>query len=838
MSGDEAKFRLNRRRLLLTSAGAATLLFASSAGARTTQTGSGIGLGRNQPFDQGWRFRRGTGTGFEKPNFEDSGWRIVDLPHDWSVEDLAPRPSDANTKTIGPFDSAAEGGLATGFTVGGEGWYRKSFRVSVPPKGRVEILFEGIYMQAEVWVNGRRLGAHANGYTPFAYDLTPYLEFSGNNVVVVHVSNRGKNSRWYSGSGIYRHVWLDVLPEQTRISRWGVKVATRRIESDQAEIELTARIDDLVPGLILVSRLKDEQGRVLNEVTDPASSKIVHAMTISQPHLWSPETPALYTIECELRRGKDILDRSRTEFGVRIVAFNADEGMTLNGVPTKLRGGCIHHDNGLLGAAAFDAAEERKVLLLKTRGFNAVRPSHNLFSAAFLQACDRHGLIVIGETFDVWQEPKLPQDFSVDFGGQWRSELEAIVLSAQNHASIIMWCIGNEIPGRNTPAGIQWQWRLANEVHRLDPTRAVTAAVNGFVGRPVTPSKGTARVGFAGVADQTSVIFLDVVGYNYKLDDYEPDHAQYPRRVLFGTESFPKDLAKIWALTEKSPWLIGDFVWTAMDYLGEAGIGGSTVVAEKAAASPLASMSSWPWINAFCGDIDLIGQQKAQSFARDVVWGISPMELLVRRPVPVGSAEVVRIWGWHDEQRSWTWPGSEGQKLAVCVYTVGDRVELHLNGRKLDVEFTAAENLPLFEFSVGYEPGELEAVAFRKGTEIARQRLRTVGPAAAIRVTPEHPNARFTRADVSFLSVEIIDGDGRLVPDAAQDIDIAVSGPATLLGFGSANPLAAGSFQSFKTQSWNGRALVVLRGTGRTGSVNVEVRAEGLRKGNATVRPA
>jgi beta-galactosidase len=835
MSDDDRFFRLDRRRLLMTSAGAATLLFASSAGARTSPMGSAIDLGRHQPFDQGWRFRRGSGTGFEATNFDDSGWRVVDLPHDWSIEDLAPRSNEANAKIIGPFDSAAEGGLATGFTVGGEGWYRKSFRVNAPAKGRVEILFEGIYLQAEVWLNGHRLGVQSNGYTPATYDLTPYLKPGGSNVLAVHVSNLGKNSRWYTGSGIYRHVWLDVLAEQSRISRWGVKVATRRIEADRAEIDFTARIDDFAPGLTLVSRLKNAKGHLLNEVTEPASSEIVRTITLSQPHLWSPEKPALYTLECELRRGKDILDRSQTAFGVRIVAFNAVEGMTLNGVPTKLRGGCIHHDNGLLGAAAFDAAEERKVLLLKARGFNAVRPSHNLFSTAFLQACDRHGLFVIGETFDVWQEPKLPQDFSVDFDEQWRSALETIVLSSQNHPSIIMWCIGNEIPGRNTPAGIKWQWRLANEVHRLDPTRAVTAAINGFVGRPVTPSEGTARVGFAGVADQTSAIFLDVVGYNYKLDDYKTDHAHYPRRVFFGTESFPKDLAKTWALTEKTPWLIGDFVWTAMDYLGEAGIGGSTVVTEKAAASPLASMSGWPWINAFCGDIDLIGQQKAQSFVRDVVWGISPMELLVRRPVTLGMAEVVRVWGWHDEQRSWTWPGSEGQNLAVCVYTLGDRVELHLNGRKLDVESAVAENLPLFEFNVGYEPGELEAVAFRKGTEIARQQLRTVGPAASIRVTPEHPIAHATCADVHFLSVEIIDADGRVVPDATQDIKITVSGPATLLGFGSANPIASGSFQSSRTQTWNGRALVILRGTGRTGPVNVEVRAEGLREGNATM---
>jgi beta-galactosidase len=447
---------LDRRQVLLTSAGVATLVLVSPMMGTAAEPGAGLKLGRSQPFDLGWRFHRGEGEGFESPEFDDSAWRAVDLPHDWSIEDLPPPPAQSKPRIIGPFDGNAIGGTATGFTVGGEGWYRKRFRLQTEVNGRVEILFEGIYMNSDVWVNGHHLGAHPNGYTPFAYELTPHLS-GAENVLAVRVRNLGKNSRWYSGSGIYRHVWLDVLPEQARIARWGVGVVTRRIVDAGADIEINTRLEDISTGLTLVSRVMDERGHVVTDSSAPATAEIKQGLTIASPRLWSPERPALYTLETELRRGHAVLDRASDSFGIRIVAFDADRGMTINGVPSKLRGGCIHHDNGLLGAAAFDAAEERKVQLLKARGFNAVRPSHNPFSSAFLRACDRHGMLIMAETFDAWSEPKLPQDYAVYFGEQWRNDLTTMVLSARNHPSIIMWSIGNEIPGRNSSAGVETQ---------------------------------------------------------------------------------------------------------------------------------------------------------------------------------------------------------------------------------------------------------------------------------------------------------------------------------------------------------------------------------------------
>ena len=816
---------------MIATAGATALLAATVPMAAKAVTE--LAPGRGQPFDLGWRFYRGEGVGFEAPAFDDSDWRAVDLPHDWSIEDLPPQPGQVPPHIIGPFDRKAEGGTDTGFTVGGEGWYRKRFRVNVPAAAHAEILFDGAYMTSDVWVNGHHLGNHPNGYTPFAYDITPYLLHGGDNVIAVRVRNIGRNSRWYSGSGIYRHVWLDLLPESARIARFGVCVATRRITQAGAEIDIDTGLESVEAGLTLVSRVKDTGGRTIWTAREKAQAAHRQTVTIASPLLWSPGSPSLYTLETELRRGRVVIDRTTTSFGVRVVEFDATNGIAVNGNPTKMRGGCIHHDHGLLGAAAFDAAEDRKVALLKARGFNAVRPSHNLFSPAFLHACDRHGLMVICETFDCWQQPKLAQDYSLCFHDQWRADLAAIVLSARNHPSVVMWSIGNEIPGRNSALGVETEWDLANEVHRLDPTRPVTAAINEFTGRLVTPSANTARSGRGGVADQAGVIFLDVVGYNYKLRQYESDHRSFPDRVIVGTESFPKDVFTIWDLADRSPYLIGDFVWAAMDYLGEAGIGGSSYAHS---ARGIGSLGSWPCVVSDCGDLDLIGNQKAASLARDVVWGLSPLELTVQKPPPEGKVELVRFWGWSDERQSWTWPGVEGRTVAVRVYTTGDRVDLHLNGKLLESRRVGPMELKHVEFITQYAPGVLEAVAFRGGKEIARRSLTTVGAPAGIQLIPGQKIAGAGRADISYVAIEVVDGQGRRVPDTIRTIELAVSGAAELIGFGSANPLAVGSFQAASAQSWDGRALAVLRGMGRPGAVTIAARAEGLRGAKDTIR--
>jgi beta-galactosidase len=821
----------NRRQALAASAAAvgSPLLQPKAAIAAILSRPAPLALGRDQPFDHGWRFFLGEGDGPEAPGFDDAAWRIVDLPHDWSIEDLPPGPG-----RIGPFDPASLGKTATGFTLGGEGWYRKRFTIdALPANGRVEILFDGVYKQSDVWLNGQHLGQRVHGYAPFAYDLTPHLRRGQENVLTVRARNLGRNSRWYAGSGIYRGVTVDVLAEPAHVARWGVYAVTKAITEEAATIAVETTVVEPGAGLTLVTRLRNAAGAVAAETRSPATALVQQTLNLSKPRLWSPDSPALYSLETELRRGDKLVDRTVSRFGVRIVTFTPDAGMQINGQTVKLRGGCVHHDNGLLGAAAHKDAEVRRVALLKARGFNAVRSSHYPSSRAFAEACDAQGMFLIEEAFDMWRSPKTPQDYAADFDNNWRADLSAMVLSARSRPSVIMWSIGNEVPHRATPEGIETSWNLANAVRRLDPSRPVTAALNGFLGRPVVADEATARKGFANVPDNAAAVFLDVVGYNYRLDRYVSDHQDHPRRVIFGSESFPKEVFQAWDLIEKTPYVIGDFTWTAMDYLGEAGL--ATAVRDKIKKG-MPMQGAWPWVGANCGDLDWNGRQKAASLARDVVWRISPVEMTVQRPLEPRTYEHPSPWAWSDELASWTWPGWERQPLNVRIYARADRVELLLNGEAVAArDVTLADKLPL-EFQVPYAPGVLEVVAYKAGREIGRRRLETTGAPIKLQLSFEQKTGSAQRGSLSYLWIEIADARGRAVPDLARKVGLSLSGPATLVGFGGAAPLALGSFQSAQAMTHDGRALAILRSNGGAGLVRISAQSEGLTPGLAILR--
>jgi len=820
------------RREMMIAAGAVLLPLSFPTNAQAAMASEApLGLGREQAFDLDWRFFRGVADGLEAPGADDSSWRRVDLPHDWSVEDV---PGGQSPRQLGPFDKTAVGGTATGYTQGGEGWYRKRFRLkALPADARVEIAFDGISVTSEVWLNGHLLGTHVHGYTPFAYDLTPWLVRDGENVLAVRARNLGRNSRWYAGSGIYRHVTLNIFPSPARIARWGVGAWTRRILSGHAEIDITTRIDNADPALTLVTRLRSAQGKIVAEASTPASGGVSQSLHLDAPQLWSPNNPYLYSLETELRRGTLIIDRLAQPWGVRIVTMDAANGLKINDVSIKLRGGCIHHDNGLLGAVALADADTRRVLTLKARGYNAIRSSHNPASATLRAACDRHGMLLIDEAFDAWHVPKLNDDYSKYFREDWQVALAALVLSARNSPSVIMWSIGNEIPERSTTKGMEWCWKLANEVRRLDPTRPVTAALNGVLGEPIIVSEKAARPGFGGREDDASSAFLDVAGYNYRLENIEADHQKHPERIIYASETFPHDAYDYHALAERAPYMLGEFVWTAMDYIGEAGIGATKRIPNKGMPYYLAQ---WPWVNAWCGDVDLIGHQKPPSLARDVIWGLSPLEILVQRPVPEGQVEFVAQWGWPDELPSWTWPDATGQGLAVRLYSSGDRVELHLNGALVGTKALTASDKMRVEIPVPYAPGTLEAIAYRGSREIGRKRLETVSAAARLRVTPEKPRSGRDRQSLSYIGIDMLDAQGRLIPEGEMKVRLTINGPAELVAFGSANPLAIGSLRANEAMTFRGRALAILRSTGAKGTVRIEARADGLQPAAATVR--
>jgi beta-galactosidase len=840
----DERFFASRRDLLKGVAALATLPLIADlpayavANSEAPHTTSIMSAGREQSFDADWRFFIGDAAGAERPEFDDRHWRMLDVPHDWSIEDLPARLESTGEATlwgnnaptrIGPFDAdASEGKSSTGFVGGGTGWYRKRFSIALPAaRRRVEMRFDGVYMDADVWLNGQHLGNHPYGYTSFSFDLTPHIKPGADNLLAVRVRNLGKNSRWYSGSGIYRHVWLTVTGD-VRVSTWGVSVTTPAISSEAAMVkvattvenhsatsqEVTARARLLGPNGAEVAKAE-----AMRAVPAGGSTEIDHNLTVQAPKLWSCSAPPLYRAEVELVAGREVIDQTSAVFGIRTIEVDAEGGLRINGEVVKLKGGCLHHDNGVLGAAAIDRAEERRVELMKANGFNAIRTSHNPPSPAFLDACDRLGMLVIDEAFDMWQAAKNPEDYHRFFDEWWQRDLRSMVRRDRNHPSVIMWSIGNEIHERAEPEGVAIAERLVTEIKRLDQTRPTTQAVCHFWDYPGRKWPET----------DPAFKHVEVGGYNYKWQEYEPDHARHPQRVICGTESFPLEAFDNWQMVEAHPYVIGDFVWTGMDYLGETGIG--HVHLDKQTSYEL---QPFPWFNAYCGDIDLIGGKKAQSYYRDVVWRNSQLEMAVQRPVPEGHKETISAWGWSDELRSWTWPGAEGRPLKVRVYTRGDSVRLLLNGKEVGAAPVNADSKLRAEFSIPYAPGELRAVALLNGKEIASLAFATAGPPALLRLTADRQSLRADRNDLAYVTIEVLDKRGNLVPDAVVPVGFSVAGVAELAGVGSANPKDAASFRQPRRRTFQGRCLAVLRPTGNRGLITLRAEADGL--AGATMR--
>ncbi len=940
------------------------------------QAGSLLGLAgapRDQPFNTDWRFLRGEAPGAEQPAFDDSAWRKLDVPHDWSIEDLpakadavpefeavagqwlfqrgddpswktresddsawqtvalpgtwethsgytannvygwfrrrvdipaecrgkdfdllmgriddvdevffngrrvggtgsfppdykwadtvdrryrvpaslvrgdgtdliAVRVFDGNNnggiyaagkvaKRIGPF-APGESASAhfTGHTLGGIGWYRKRF--ASPEAGRhVSVAFDGVYMNPELWLNGRRLGEHPHGYTAFTFDLTPHLAPPGaENVLAVRVRNEGRNSRWYSGSGIYRHVSLTIT-SPVHVPTWGVFVTTPEVSEERALVKTSVEVRnaaDAPSAAVVRVRIRDARGAELGVSENPVqlaageTRSVENPVTLRWPKLWSPRSPALHSAEVEVLVGEKIVDATAATFGIRTLEFDAEHGFRLNGASIKLKGGCIHHDNGPLGAAAIGRAEERKVELLRTNGFNALRSSHNPPSTALLEACDRLGMLVINEAFDQWTESKErnPQDYS-RFFNQWAEhDIAAMVRRDRNHPSVIMWSVGNEIP-EQFRAGDKGM-RLRRAVLSHDTTRPVTQAICTDWGKVIKDWDNLSDPGFT---------HLDVAGYNYLPEKYEGDHARHPRRVMYGSESFPKDALAYWQPVEKHPYVIGDFVWTAMDYLGESGLAHALLSNEKGSF-----FMPWPWFNAWSGDLDLCGFKKPQSHYRDVVWRRSQIEMMVHAPIPAGLAEELSWWAWPNESASWSWPGQEGKTLQVSVYSRCDHVRLELDGKVLGEQPVSEATKLTAKFDVPYQPGELRALGLVGGKVVAETKLETVGAPRKLKLVADRSRIRADRDDLAYVSVEVVDDKDRRVPYAETTVRFTVEGAGELAGHASAVPNKPASFRGPLRETWQGRCLAILRPTGAPGEITLRAEAEGLEPATLTVR--
>ncbi len=782
-----------------------------SVGGRLSASLASADTGRKQLFDANWRFYAGDEAAARTAGFDDGKWRTLDLPHDWSIE--------------GCFDPQAPMGNDGGYLPAGVGWYRKAFTLPAAVRGkRVGLYFEGVYMNSEVFVNGQSVGQWPYGYSSFHYDVTPFLHADGTeNVVAVRVDNsQQKNCRWYTGSGIYRHVWLTVT-DPVHIGHWGVAITTPEVSAEKATVRVKTTLKNETDAArrvmlrVCLTKGGNEVARSEAEVEIPAGSAadVTRSMEVAQPALWSPETPSLYEARLSVLEDGKERDAVQEPFGIRTLTYSAEKGMALNGRPILLNGGCLHHDNGALGAAAYDRAEERKAELLKAAGFNAVRTSHNLPSEAFLYACDRLGLLVIDEAFDGWRESKNAHDYSTLFDAWWKRDVEAMVLRDRNHPSVICWSIGNEVIERKKIEVVTTARNLAQACRALDPTRPVTSALAAWdsdweIYDPLAAQH-------------------DIVGYNYMIHKSETDHARVPGRVMWQTESYPREAFKNWAKVNDYSYIVGDFVWTAMDYLGESGIGRFYYVGESEGEHY--HRNQYPWHGAYCGDIDLTGWRKPISYYRELLHNPS-RKLYMAVKEPDGYYGKIRetLWSVWPTWESWNWPGHEGKEIEVEIYSRCEAVRLYLNDRLLGELPTGRPQEFKAVFKVPYATGSLRAVGVNGGVEdkAAVAELRTAGEPARLRLTADRSRLVADGQDLAFVTVEVLDKDGNVCPNADNRLKFSVSSTARLAATCSADLKDTVSYVSAERAAWKGRAMAVVKTTRKRGGITLKVSSPGL----------
>ena len=781
-------------------------------------------------FDADWTFSKGDVAGAEAPPFDDSGWRRLDLPHDWSIE--------------GPFSEDHPCGGGGGSLPGGIGWYRKRFSLPGQDRDRrVTVQFDGVYKHCDVWINGQHLGFHPYGYTSFHYDLTPHLNAGEQeNVLAVRVDNAQQpDARWYSGSGIYRHVWL-TLTGGLHVAHWGTVVRTPLVTASLARVQVLTQVQNdttAARDCTLITHIVDAEGKVVGEAQShhPIASGQTHAFVqrirVIQPRLWSVDDPTLYRVESVVQEGERVVDETETPLGIREICFDADQGFLLNGQRIKIDGVCLHHDGGCVGAAVPERVWERRLETLKAMGCNGIRSSHYPPAPEFLDLCDRMGFLVMDENFDEWRMGKFPYGYHDHFDEWAVRDTVSMVRRDRNHPSVVIWSVGNEIPEQTVPEDVEILNMLVDAVHKEDPTRPVTSGCDNI----------EAHV----PATEAFLNALDVVGYNY-VDRwaerrelcYSVDRQRYPTRKMIGTENVSVagvrgayDLEgthgwrgpyhtrmiraeQLWKFTRLYDYVAGDFMWTGIDYLGEV---------------------RWPAKNASCGPIDLCGFPKDEFYFYQSQWTEAPMLHLLPH---------------------WTWPGREGEVIPVICYTNCDRVELFLNGRSFGEQILSFPRRGMdpskgwgeqdrasfvrpttadlhLRWMVPYEPGVLKAVGKRDGEVVCAQEIVTAGAAAQVRLTSDREAITADGRDVVHLTVQVLDVQGHPVPTADDRIAFDVQGPGRIIGVDNGNPISHEPFRSNRRRAFNGLCLAIVQSTAAPGLLLVTASAAGLATGSVTV---
>ncbi|MDN5314154.1 MAG: beta-galactosidase [Clostridiales bacterium] len=838
-------------------------------------------------IDRSWEFMFGEPSAIPGMNKEK---REVHLPHDFMIE------SDVRGDSVnGPNTGFYDGGTATytKFIDAPEQWSDKRFLINL----------DGAFRDTSVILNGHLIGRHHYGYTPFVVDLTPQLKLCARNRLSIVVSNDAEpNSRWYPGSGIYRHVNL-LVAEKVHIAPYGIFASTSHIVNDDAFIVVETTIEnhtsedvdkwvniELYPAVADIScRAGDIEGEAVAsgmvKVHVPAGGHAVARtqIAVKQAAIWDIDNPNLYQIKAELisKRPTDntdyiVFDEAKTIFGIRKISVDARNGFMLNGRSINLKGGCIHHDNGILGAASYYDSEYRKVKLHKENGYNALRFAHNPMSADMLEACDRLGILVINEAFDTWNMPKNRHDFCRHFENDWENELTSLIMRDRNHPSVIIWSIGNELPeqgglsdGYNTSA------KLAAYVRSLDHTRLVAGALCSFFNglddednekfwnslmKEAQMNGGVlnnldSEFGREIWSDYTECFAApwDVVGYNYLNYQYKKSSELFPDRVICCTESKPRDMLNYWQDVENNPQIIGDFEWTSHDYIGEAGIGKRLYVEpgrEKDAARSLHA-AKFPWRTAGAGEFDLCGFGKPQLAYRRIVWGSQETFIACHNPANFNKVEILDRYSWSDCANSWSWPAASGSDIKVEVYSSAEEVELIINGRSIGSKPAGKNNKYKALFEVSYEPGEITAIGYNSGQEVSRDSLKTAGRAAKIKISPD-PIARScqnTKADgqsLFFAVVEIVDEFGNYIPYAEVELIASVEklntdqnaggGTTELVAFGTGRGMTEENYTVGKITAYEGRALAIIRSGDKPEQVKLSISSADLETGEIEIR--
>lgn len=757
----------------------------------------------------------------------------------------------------------ASGGAANGFFPGGDYEYVKKFVISEENRGKAHFLqFEGIMSEAKIYVNQSLASSVYYGYTGKILDITPYLSEAGENVILVKVFAKEPGSRWYTGAGIYRPVSLYV-GNDVRIPVRGVRVHAVQSDENVSCVQVrTALVCERKQKttVSVVSEILDTEGNIVSVLetphtfTDGSDNTVYQRLYIRDAKLWSTKYPYLYSLKITVKEGDTVLDESTESFGIRSVSADPVRGLLVNGEPVLLRGGCIHHDLGPLGAADYASAEERRIRLLKDAGFNAVRISHNSASESLLSVCDRLGMLVLEESYDIWTKSKTVYDYARYFKDHWEEDLEDIVSKDFNHPSVIMYSIGNEITDLGETDGKKWSRVLANRFRALDPTRLVTNAVNGTMGlNDVMPkilvSLGLTTPGeLADILDPTkpgdindlitllskhmseivghplvearmheAYEALDIVGLNYMLAAYGPMTKSYPNRVILGTETTPPSIGKNWKAVKMLPAVIGDFTWTAFDYIGEAGVGVVTYNGDNDFQKP------YPCYLAYCGDFDITGYRRPLSYYREIVFGLRKAPYLaVQLPAHYEDTPQLTPWALPESLGSWNWPGYEGKPCRVEIYSSAPETELFINGKTVGKVTTgdAADCRAVLE--AVYEPGTIEAAAYFEDGSEERFVLRTAEDEWILNAEPECHD--FNVNDICYIPIELRDRSGNLNTAAECVVSVNVSGAGILLGLASADPMSEEDFFAAERKTFNGRALAVVKRTDE-GEINVIIRA-------------